>query len=93
MKTYEIMLIIENKLGEEGARVLSNTVKDLITQNKGKVLDSNFWGKRKFAYEINHSNEGFYDVINFEMSADKMPALKSKLTYTDGLLRYLVTAA
>ncbi|KKS16708.1 MAG: 30S ribosomal protein S6 [candidate division WWE3 bacterium GW2011_GWC1_41_7] len=92
MKVYEIMTITKNEIGEEGSRNLSNTVKDLISQYKGKVLDSNFWGKRKFAYKINHDTEGYYDVINFEMAAENMPKLESKLNFIDGLIRYLVTA-
>ncbi|HLC93560.1 MAG TPA: 30S ribosomal protein S6 [Patescibacteria group bacterium] len=92
MKAYEIMTITKLDMGEEGARTLSNSIKDLIGQYKGKVLDSNFWGKRKFAYKLNNNTEGFYDVITFEMSQDNMPKLESKLNLTDGLIRYLVTA-
>ena len=87
------MTIASVKLGEDGARNLSNDIKDLVTKHKGKVLDSNFWGKRKFAYPIKHEVEGYYDVINFEMPADGMPKFKAKLDSLDGLLRYLVTSA
>jgi small subunit ribosomal protein S6 len=93
MKSYEIMTITNVNIGEEGSRNLSNEVKDLISQNKGKVFDSNFWGKRKFAYPIKNQTEGYYDVINFEMPEDLMPQFKNKLNLIDNLLRYLVTSA
>lgn len=92
MKEYELMTITKQTLGEDGARSISNQVKDLITSNKGKVLDSDFWGKRKFAYEINHEVEGYYEVIKFEAPSEILPDLKTKMNYIDGLIRYLVTA-
>jgi small subunit ribosomal protein S6 len=92
MTNYELMTISKIAIGEEGARNLSNDIKDLISKYKGKVLDSNFWGKRKFAYKIEHETEGYYDIINFEMPAESMPVFESKLNLIEGLIRYLVTA-
>jgi len=48
MKKYEIMTISKSKLGEDGSRNLSNSVKDLISSFRGTVLDNNFMGKRGF---------------------------------------------
>lgn len=92
MKNYEIMTIGKISLGDDGATTLSNTVKDLISGFKGKVLDNNLMGKRKFAYEIDHQKEGYYDVVVFEMNAENLPKFRAKLNLTDGLLRYLITA-
>ncbi|HXK52591.1 30S ribosomal protein S6 [Candidatus Nomurabacteria bacterium] len=92
MKQYELMTITDIDLGEDGSRDISNKIKDLIASKKGKVLDSDFWGKRRFAYEIDHKSEGFYEVMNFELPADAVSALKSELNYITGLVRYLVTA-
>ena len=92
MKNYELMTIAKLNIGEDGARNLSNDVKDMISKFKGKILNDDFWGKRKFAYEINGATEGFYDVITFEMSTGDLLKLKSKLNLMEGLVRYLVTA-
>jgi small subunit ribosomal protein S6 len=92
MKNYELMTITKVDLGEDGARNLSNDIKDLISNFTGKVLNSDFWGKRKFAYELDGTTEGFYDVITFEMPADQMPKFEAKLKLLESLTRYLVTA-
>lgn len=92
MKKYEIMTISDLDLGEDGARDISNKIKDLIGDNKGKVLDSDFWGKRSFAYEVNHKMEGFYEVISFELDPKSMAKFKQKLNLINGLVRYLITA-
>jgi small subunit ribosomal protein S6 len=90
MKKYEIMTIASSKLSEERARSLSNFVKDLISTNGGTILNSNFWGKRKFAYEVKGQTEGWYDVIEFNGDESGISKLKQKLNITDDLVRYLI---
>lgn len=92
MKKYEIMTITNLDLGDTAAEDLSNTVRDLIAVQNGKVLDSKFWGKRKFAYEINKKTEGYYDVISFELPPVNIKQLSSKLNLVNGLERYLISA-
>lgn len=92
-KNYEIMTITELKLGEDGARNVSNSVKDLVTACKGKVIDDDFWGKRKLSYPIKHENEAYYDVISFQMNSSDMTEFKKKLSFVDGIIRYLITVA
>lgn len=88
-----MMTITNISLGEDSARSLSNQIKDLITNDKGKILDSDFWGKRKYAYEIDHETEGFYEVIKFELNPQSVSDLKKKLNYLSGLTRYLIISA
>lgn len=92
MKKYELMTIINIKLGEDGARDLSNTIKDMVTSLKGKVLDSDFWGKRKFSYVVEGEEEGFYEVMQLEMPPASLIEFKEKLNLNDDLVRYLVIA-
>lgn len=89
---YELMTIIKNDLGEEKAKKLSSDISELITSLGGKVTKADFWGKRKLAYEIKHDTEGYYDVINFDLNADKVLTLKKKLNLMQEVVRYLITA-
>lgn len=89
---YEIMIITKIDIGEEKAKEVSKNIQDLISSLNGKVESSDFWGKRKFAYPIKHDTEGYYEVVNFELSADKIDTLKTKLNLMQDVVRYLVTA-
>lgn len=91
MKKYELMTITDLDLGEDGARDLSNEIKDIISSLKGKVLDSDFWGKRKFAYKIKNKTEGFYEVMEFEIKPEELNPFKKKLNLQEKLVRYLIT--
>ena len=89
---YELMTITKIDLGEEKAKEVSKKVQELISSLEGKVNKDDFWGKRKFAYEVEHTTEGYYDVLTFELSASKVAKLKAKLNLMQDVLRYLITA-
>lgn len=92
MKDYEIMLIYKIDLGDSGAKDVSAKVKELVGSFEGTIVKDQYWGKRKFAYEIKHNQEGYYDVVNFQLDSSKLNKLKAKLNILSGLLRYLITA-
>lgn len=92
MKPYEIMTIYKIDLGDQAAKDLSSKVQELITSVEGKITKAQFWGRRRFAYEIKGKQEGYYDVINFEIDPSKVSKFKSKLNMLNGLMRYLITA-
>ena len=91
-KTYELMTITKADLGEDKAKEISKTIQDNITALKGKVVKDDFWGKRKFSYEIKHNTEGYYSVLEFEIDPIKIIELKSKMNLMSDVVRYLVTA-
>jgi small subunit ribosomal protein S6 len=92
MTNYELMTIVKSSLTEQGAKDLSKQVQDLIGTLGGKVVKDDFWGKRKFAYEVKGSTEGYYDVITFTLASDQTTKLEQKLNLINDLVRYLVSA-
>jgi ribosomal protein S6 len=92
MKKYEIMTITKVSAGESGAVDIVNSLKDLISSLKGKVLDSKSLGKRSFAYKIDGDAEGYYDTIDFEIETSEMKSFNEKLGYMENLVRYLIVA-
>lgn len=89
---YELMTITKIDLGEEKAKEVSKNIQGIISSLDGKVSKTDFWGKRKLAYEVKHNTEGYYDVITFEMDSDKVSKFKTKLNLVQEVIRYLVTA-
>jgi ribosomal protein S6 len=86
------MTIYNIELGEEEAQNLSQEVKELIKSLEGKVVSENFWSKRKFAYKIGTQEEGFYDVVQFDIDAAKIDDLKKQLNLKEQVIRYLISA-
>ena len=87
--SYETVMILNTKLGEEGIMNLFEKFQSLIAEN-GTVDSVEEWGKRRLAYEIQDETEGYYYLVNFT-SAPEFPAeLDRVYKITDGVLRTLI---
>ena len=87
--SYETVVVISMKLGDEGVAAMVQKFKDLIAAN-GTVDGVDEWGKRRLAYLINKEAEGYYVLIDFT----SVPAFTAELDriykITDGVLRSLI---
>lgn len=87
--SYETVLVISTKLGEEAISDLVRKFKELIEANA--TIDSfDEWGKRKLAYEINKEIEGYYVLFSFVSGPDFPAELDRVYKITDGILRSLI---
>jgi small subunit ribosomal protein S6 len=48
------------------------------------------WGKRRFAYEIDHLSEGYYSVLSFTADADAISGVDRMLSLADEVLRHKI---
>lgn len=89
-QSYEALVILSTKLGEEGIQATIAKLTDVITASA--TMDSvDEWGKRKLAYAINYETDGYYVLFNFT-SAPTLPAeLDRVCKITDGIMRSLIT--
>ena len=88
-KSYETVVVISTKMGDEAVSALVQKFKDLIEANA--TLDGvDEWGKRKLAYEINKETEGYYVLFNFTSEASFPAELDRVYKITDGLLRSII---
>lgn len=87
--SYESVMIISLKLGDEGVAKLVEKFKGII--EKYATLDSvDEWGKRRLAYMINKEAEGYYVLFNFTSGIDFPAELDRRYKITDGILRSLI---
>ena len=48
------------------------------------------WGRRSFAYEVNHKREGYYVVVEFAGEPETVAALDRMLGLADEVVRHKV---
>jgi small subunit ribosomal protein S6 len=90
-QSYESIIILSTKLGEEGIKSVVSKFTDMISKN-AKLESVDEWGKRRLAYAINYEHEGYYVLFNFT-SAPNFPAeLDRVCKITDGVIRSLIVA-
>ena len=88
MRTYELMMIARGDLDDEAVDTNIRRFTGLIGEQGGNVINVDHWGKRQFAYEIDHMNEGFYTVIDLEISSEGLNEVDRQLGIADEVVRH-----
>lgn len=89
MRTYELMMIHRPEMSEPDVRTQIGELEAAIKES-GTVKDSDFWGKRRFAYEIDHVSEGYYSVVKFDGEAPLVTTLDRALALADNVVRHKI---
>jgi small subunit ribosomal protein S6 len=84
------MIITRGALPEDAATANVDRFTTLIGQLGGTVDRTDHWGKREFAYEIDHQREGYYTVIDFQLDGQRLPELERQLRLADEVVRHKV---
>ncbi len=88
MRAYELMIIVEGELEESAVETIVELVTETVTDGGGTVPTVDRWGKRKFAYEINHKNEGYYVVLELVTDGQDLSGLERQLRLADDVVRH-----
>ena len=87
MRAYELMIIFEGATDEGDVnRILDQSVK--LIEAGGRVAKTERWGRRRFAYEINHKWEGIYVVLEITTDASNLDDVERMLRIADEVVRH-----
>lgn len=89
MRAYELMVIIDAELDDEVIDATVKRIAGLLEQRGATVKKEDRWGRRRFAYEINHKHEGYYVVWEFVGGSD-LDQLERALRLADETVRHKV---
>src|SRR5215510_1226669 len=70
MRAYELMVIIDAELDDEVIDATVKRIAGLLGQRGATIKSEDRWGRRRFAYEINHKHEGYRVVCEFVGGSD-----------------------
>ena len=88
MRAYELMTIFRPEMAEPEVRNEVTTIEAALAAGGAEVKETDFWGKRRFAYEIEHLNEGYYALVTFEAEAGAIDDVDRALSLSDNVLRH-----
>ncbi len=92
MREYEVMLILPAEADEQVVSTAIDRITKVISTDGGEVGTIDRWGRRRFAFEIDHQNEGYYVVANFTADPAVQPELDRVLNLADEVIRHKVIA-
>jgi small subunit ribosomal protein S6 len=88
VRTYELMTIFRPEMAEADVRTEVSRVEQVLTERGAEMKESDFWGKRRFAYEIDHLNEGYYSVLVFDAESEAIEMVDRALSLSDQVVRH-----
>jgi len=90
MNQYEVAVLYHPGL-EIDLEKGSGKVEKIFADNKGKVVNSDNWGKRKLAYPIKKNESAVYVIYTVDLPAEYVKKVESVLNITDEVIRFLIT--
>ncbi len=93
MREYELTIIIQPEISEEGSATILGRLDGLLKTNSSIRLLCDDLGKRKLAFEIDRFQKGHYYLLSFLDSGKAVPELERVLRLEESVLRFLTVKA
>jgi small subunit ribosomal protein S6 len=90
MNKYEMMFIVKANADEKAIANTAKSLKDIITNMNGKILEEKDLGSKELAYPIKKETVGYYFVVYFEATAELVTELDRKSRIDESVLRHLI---
>jgi small subunit ribosomal protein S6 len=90
LRGYEIMLILSAEADESVVTTAVDRIAKVVSGSGGEVTNVDRWGRRRFAYELDHQSEGYYVVVSFTAEPTVQSELERILNLADEIVRHKV---
>lgn len=84
------MLILPAEADEAMVSTAVERISKVITPAGGETGTLDRWGRRRFAFEIAHQNEGYYVVLKFSAEPSVQEDLDRVLRLADEVIRHKI---
>jgi small subunit ribosomal protein S6 len=88
-RQYEVVFIVDPAADDDEVTRLTDTLKQIATDQGGVVTKSESMGRRQLAYEILHKTEGNFVLMEIDGSGREIAELERRMRVNDRILRYL----
>jgi small subunit ribosomal protein S6 len=90
MRDYELMTIHRPDLAENDVETRIGELEAFLSNSDAQVTKRDIWGKRRFAYDIDHLSEGYYSVVSFKAGAETVAGVDRLLSLADDVVRHKI---
>ncbi len=89
MPYYETVFIARQDLTETQVKDMTENFSKIITDAKGKVHKTEFWGLKTFAYRINKARKGHYVLLELDTPAEALHEMERQMRLNEDVVRFL----
>ena len=89
MPNYEHVFICRQDLSSLQAEALAEEFKGTLTDNGGKVIESEYWGLRSIAYRMNKNRKGHYFMLKSNSDPKAVAEMERLMNINEDIMRFL----
>ena len=89
MPLYEHVMIARQDLSNAQAEGLVEHFGTVLSENGGKVVDSEYWGVKTMAYKINKNRKGHYAFLKTDSPAPAIQEMERLMRLHEDVMRVL----
>jgi len=89
MPIYETVFITRQDLGAAQVEQITKDYSKIITDMGGKILKTEQWGLRTFAYRINKARKGHYTLLETECPAPALHEVERLMRNSEEVVRFM----
>jgi len=90
MPKYELMYILSSAVSDNDVPGIASELDKFLQEQGGVILTQEMLGKKKLAYPIKKTRNGFYVLQTFNLDAGKVAAFDAKIRSLDSIIRYII---
>ncbi len=88
MPYYETVFIARQDLTDSQVKDMAGAFSKIITDAKGKVHKTEFWGLMNFAYKINKARKGHYVLLELDTEAAALHEMERQMRLNEDVVRF-----
>jgi small subunit ribosomal protein S6 len=90
MNYYEKVMILDANLDDSATEETVTKIRDMIIKQGGEIFNTENWGRRKLAYELNKHQKGNYFLLTFKAPPTTILELEKLCKVTDTIIKFMV---
>lgn len=90
MPKYEIGYILSSGISDDEIPNVTSEISKSLEASGAKILDEDHWGRKKLAYPIGRTRNGYYAFLTVDLPSEKAQEVEQKLKAFDGVIRFIV---
>ena len=89
MNLYEHVFILRQDISNTQVDEIMDNFDKVLTENKGKVLDKEYWGMKTLSYKINKNRKGHYCFFKSSSPWEAVKEMERLMKIHEDVLRVL----
>ena len=89
MNLYEHVFILRQDISNTQVDEIMANFDKVLTENKGKVLDKEYWGMKTLSYKINKNRKGHYCFFRSDCPWEAVKEMERLMKIHEDVLRVL----